>query len=273
MKKLIMSLVCLLAAGTAFATGENIATSKAFVDTGAQQKQEKIPANDGAAQALTNTGTPGNVGTKNIYNASGTYSTQTDSLITAGQFNAAVQNAVFSEFQCISWNANGDCLLVDLALSPNRFPAPENQTQTQNGVTVTVNDGVYSFSGVATADTEFWFELTEPYTFPVAVGQGGRGVMYLWNNKYMPYTAAYVVWYDESRNKFDTWAFGNKNRIVINDNGSQGGKTVKYIKIPTFAGTDMNGFNFAPMVVDDGVETYTTFISHTNPNNFMPASQ
>ena len=116
MKKILVSLVCILVAGGAFATGENIATSKAYVDTAVAGKQDAIPANDGAAQVLTNTGTPGAVGTKNIYDSNASYSEQTDSLITAGQFNTAVQNAIDTEFECVAWNPNDstDCWLVQI---------------------------------------------------------------------------------------------------------------------------------------------------------------
>ena len=114
MKKVLMFLVCVLMIGAAFAAGENVATSKAFVDAGVAQKQEKIPANNGAAQVLTNTGTSGSVGTKNIYDSNASYSEQTDALVTAGQFNTAVQNAINTEFTCIKYNPNDstDCWLV-----------------------------------------------------------------------------------------------------------------------------------------------------------------
>ena len=108
MQKIIMLLACVSMVGTAFANGENIATSKAYVDTAIQQKQEKIPANNGVTQVLTNTGTPGSVGTKNIYDSSASYATQTDSLITAGDFNTAVQNAIDTEFECIAWRDPND---------------------------------------------------------------------------------------------------------------------------------------------------------------------
>ena len=116
MKKFVVLLVCLLVTGGAFAAGENIATSKAYVDTAVAQKQDAIPANDGVAQVLTNTGTPGSVGTKNIYDASGEYATQTGALVTAGDFNTAVQNAVDNEFECIQYNPNDptDCWLVQM---------------------------------------------------------------------------------------------------------------------------------------------------------------
>ena len=118
MKKLLISIIGALTVCSAFAVGENIATSKAFVDAGAQQKQDTIPANDGTAQVLTNTGTPGEIGTKNIYDSTGAYATQTDSLVTAGQFNTAVQNAIDTEFECIAWrdpnDHSSDCMLVQI---------------------------------------------------------------------------------------------------------------------------------------------------------------
>ena len=116
MKKIIISIIGAMVINAAFAAGENIATSKAFVDAGVAQKQEKIPANNGTAQVLTNTGTPGETGTKDIYDSTGTYSEQTDALVTAGQFNTAVQNAIDNEFTCIQYNPNDptDCWLVQM---------------------------------------------------------------------------------------------------------------------------------------------------------------
>ena len=118
MKKFVVLLVCLLVVGGAFAAGENIATSKAYVDNAVAQKQDTIPTNDGTAQVLTNTGVAGEIGTKNIYDPTGEYATQTDSLITAGDFNTAVQNAIDTEFECIAWrnpdDHNSDCMLVQI---------------------------------------------------------------------------------------------------------------------------------------------------------------
>ena len=118
MKKNLISIIGVLAMCPAFAAGENIATSKAFVDAAVAQKQDAISANDGTAQVLTNTGTPGSVGTKNIYDSTGAYGTQTESLITAGDFNTAVQNAIDAEFECIAWrnpdDHSSDCMLVKI---------------------------------------------------------------------------------------------------------------------------------------------------------------
>ncbi len=117
MKKFLISIICATCVGAAFAAGENVATSKAFVDTAVALKQDKIPANDGTAQVLTNTGELGNVGTKNIYDSSATYVGQSNALIDAGTMNAAVQNAIEAEFRCIKWvddDPTKDCLLVNI---------------------------------------------------------------------------------------------------------------------------------------------------------------
>ena len=118
MRKILISIIGALVFCTAFATGENIPTSKSYVDSVVAEKQDKIAANDGAAQVLTNTGTAGEYGTKGIYNSTGEYATQSDALIDAVTMNTAVQNAIDSEFQCVEWaNPNdhtSDCLLMDV---------------------------------------------------------------------------------------------------------------------------------------------------------------
>ena len=114
MRKIFIFVICIFVGFSAFGAGENIPTSKSYVDSAVAQKQDKIPANNGAEQILMNTGTPGNVGTKNIYDSTGSYGTQTESLVTAGDFNTAVQNAIDSEFECVGWNPNDstDCWFV-----------------------------------------------------------------------------------------------------------------------------------------------------------------
>ena len=116
-----MKKFCIITCGiymtfAAFGAGENVPTSKAYVDTEIAKKQDKIAANSGATQILMNTGTPGSVGTKNIYDSTASYGTQTESLVTAGDFNTAVQNAIDSEFECVGWNPNdqNDCWFVKI---------------------------------------------------------------------------------------------------------------------------------------------------------------
>ena len=116
MRKILISILCVFVGFSAFGAGENIPTSKSYVDSAVAQKQDKIPANNGTEQILMNTGTDGSVGTKDIYDSTGSYAEQTDALITAEQFNTAVQNAIDSEFECVGWNPNdsSDCWFVKI---------------------------------------------------------------------------------------------------------------------------------------------------------------
>ena len=69
------------------------------VNTKLNQKQDDIAAvNDHTA--VTYTGTAGQIGPKGIYQPTGTYSNQSDNLIDAKTFNAALKNGLDSEFKC-----------------------------------------------------------------------------------------------------------------------------------------------------------------------------
>jgi len=130
MKKFLFVLMDVFVFAGAFAAGENVPTSKSYVDSKLGEKQDTIPANDGAARVLTNTGTAGEYGIKGIYDANGEYATQAQNLVDAATMNAGVQNAIDSEFQCIEWldpnDHSSDCLLMDIRgtterRSPNLF--------------------------------------------------------------------------------------------------------------------------------------------------------
>ena len=132
MKKFLFILFGLFVVAGAFAAGENVPTSKGYVDSKLGEKQDIIPANDGTAQVLTNTGTAGEYGTKGIYDANGAYATQTQNLVDAATMNAGVQNAINSEFQCIEWaNPNdhsSDCLLFNIFGETGKFVLPTGFT-------------------------------------------------------------------------------------------------------------------------------------------------
>ncbi len=69
------------------------------VNTKLNQKQDDIdPFNDHTA--VTYTGQPGGIGRKGIYQTTGTYTDQSDNLIDAKTFNAALKNGLDSEFVC-----------------------------------------------------------------------------------------------------------------------------------------------------------------------------
>ena len=69
------------------------------VNTGIATKQDEIGAAN-TNTVVTYTGTPGTLGQKGIYQDSGTYATQSDNLIKASTFNAALRNGLENEFVC-----------------------------------------------------------------------------------------------------------------------------------------------------------------------------
>lgn len=147
MKKFWVIICGVFMATVAFCAGENIPTSKSYVDTELAPKQDKIAAAGGAPQVLMNTGTAGEVGVKNIYDSTGSYATQTNAVIDAVTMNTAVQNAIDSEFQCVEYNPNDptDCWLMDVfgqteTRSPNLFDISKVPTHEAAGARI-VNNG------------------------------------------------------------------------------------------------------------------------------------
>ena len=106
--------ICALFCVAAVAMDENIPTSKSYVDAAVETKQDIIPAADGAVRVLTNTGVAGEYETRGIYDAAGQYATQKQNLVDAQTMNAAVQNAIDFEFQCIEYDENNECLLMNI---------------------------------------------------------------------------------------------------------------------------------------------------------------
>ncbi len=100
------------------------------VDTKLDNKQDEL--NFAANTVLMNTGVAGTPAAKGIYDDSGSYAEQTDSLIEAATFNAALQNAINSEFTCAQRKDPNDptskCLLFNIF-------APTPQTLLPNGFT------------------------------------------------------------------------------------------------------------------------------------------
>lgn len=117
MRKIYVSIIGVFMALSAFGAGENVPTSKSYIDSALSQKQDTIERTSGNNQALTNTGVAGEYSTKEIYDSTGSYLGQTDALIDAVTMNTAVQNAIDSEFKCISWiddDPTKDCLLMEI---------------------------------------------------------------------------------------------------------------------------------------------------------------
>ena len=81
------------------------------VNTKLNQKQDDIdPVNDHTA--VTYTGTAGGIGRKGIYQTTGTYTEQSDNLIDAKTFNAALKKGLDTEFKCRDYKPDTDLCWV-----------------------------------------------------------------------------------------------------------------------------------------------------------------
>ncbi len=125
------------------------------VNTKVANKQDELnlPANT----VLMDTGISGAPAAKGIYDDSGSYVEQTDSLIEAATFNAALQNAINSEFTCAQRKDPNDptskCLLFNIFAPTTNLIIPAEYTRLEylestgtqyidTGVVPTLNSGV-----------------------------------------------------------------------------------------------------------------------------------
>ena len=125
MKKLFI-IICAFFVG--FAHADNVITSKEYVDTQGAALQPQVPAkntNTVLTYPAAGTDAPGE---KAIYDASAAYATQSDALVTAGQFNNALQVALDTEFVCVSRNDQG-CLLYEIRSASQKQTLPAGYTQ------------------------------------------------------------------------------------------------------------------------------------------------
>ena len=125
MKKLLFILIALF---VCTGRADNVITSKEYVDTAGVALQPQISAkntNTVLTYPATGTSTPGE---KAIYDASAAYTTQTDALVTAGQFNNALQVALDTEFVCVSRNDQG-CLLYEIRAATQKQILPAGYTR------------------------------------------------------------------------------------------------------------------------------------------------
>ena len=154
MKRIIIAFLLVLNIGIAYAADKKI-TSKTYVDNQLATKQDKIPAVD-TNTVITHTGESGNIGEKGIYDSTGNYAEQQTSLVTAGDANTGINNALENEFVCVDTDTDGTCLIWEirpakLAQLPNEYTALEYLTSDKNEcITTNVRWGdVYKFNGRA----------------------------------------------------------------------------------------------------------------------------
>ena len=114
MKKIIFAIYMLCTMG-AFAANEESVTSREYVDAGLAATQDSITTT-GTGVMTYDSAQDSGIGQKQIYDSTGDYTTQQDALVTASTANAAVQNAIAAEFECIEWdpNDNTKCWLVQI---------------------------------------------------------------------------------------------------------------------------------------------------------------
>lgn len=108
-------------------TATTLPTTGAVV-SGLNAKQNTL--NGAANTVITYTGTAGGTSSKGVYNASNSYSSQTDNLAEAGHVNTAVANAFNAHLTCNRYATPGDstsdCLLWDVNTLSGTY-MPENQ--------------------------------------------------------------------------------------------------------------------------------------------------
>ena len=108
-------------------TATTLPTTGAVV-TGLNGKQGTI--NGPANSVVTYTGSSGGTSSQGVYQASGSYSSQTDSLAEAGHVNTAVTNAFNAHLTCNRYATPGDstsdCLLWDVNNLSGTY-MPQNQ--------------------------------------------------------------------------------------------------------------------------------------------------
>ncbi len=208
MKKFLFVLFGVFVVIGAFAAGENIPTSKSYVDAAVATKQDIIPANDGATQVLTNTGTAGEYGTKGIYDANGAYATQTQNLVDAATMNAGVQNAIDSEFQCVEYDENNNCLLMDVFGTPQQQILPSGYTALEyleSTGTQYINSGILSMPNTV-VKTKFQI---------IGTKTSNSNTGFLGSHK-APYTKYYLYIFSYYPNQGQSWF--NKSVLIPNFN-------------------------------------------------------
>ena len=181
-KSLIYTGIMAAIAGNAYATGENIITSKNYVDTTVAAKQPTLTAHDGDyavlypgdgdadgevgerviinyigdadhegelitagavatalnakqdaiegsnalnGKVITYSGTTGETGTKDVYNSSAQYNTQTNALVMANQVNGAITGGLNQLVTCAEYSTANDptsgCILYQINTVSNVF--------------------------------------------------------------------------------------------------------------------------------------------------------
>ena len=170
MKKFIIAIMCVVCVTTAYAANENAATSKEYVDTAIATKQPTIPAAGNNIVMTFDSTADNGIGTKNIYDESASYASQTDALVTASTANAAVQMAIMGEFYCKEYSTivENDCWLWGIK-EPTMHSASKNMF---NKDTSTDENYIYTTGDIWTAaQGNYYKQFSVSDYIPVIPGQ------------------------------------------------------------------------------------------------------
>lgn len=181
MKRIIVAFLLILNIGIAYGASDKTITSKTYVDNQLATKQDKIRAIDDKT-VITHTGSAGEIGEKGIYDSNESYADQQTSLVTAGDANTGINNALENEFVCVDEDTDGTCLLWKV----------KNQTEYASGknllndsfmdnssyVPITVNG--YSYRAAKVLPTE------NGKTYTLSATLSRRGYYYYYLGKVLP---------------------------------------------------------------------------------------
>ena len=198
MKKIIIATTLALCAFGVRAENEPAATSKEYVDAELATKQPTVPAaGENVVMTFDSTATDG-IGTKNIYDPSGSYAAQQDALVTAATANAAVQMAINGEFVCHEYSTIDptDCWLwkIKEPVSPSRnlFDISKVQGPSRSGSLVNNGDGSITVtdaignSAICNPDiklSDMAPELVAGGTYTLSLDSTGRSrSIYIWGS-------------------------------------------------------------------------------------------
>ena len=180
-------------------TTDNGLPTVSAVNTGIATKQDEIGAAN-TNTVVTYTNEPGTLGQKGIYQDSGTYATQSDNLIQASTFNAALRNGLENEFVCADRDpVSNQCWLWSIdnetenrtknLLDPSFMDNSTYGTVTVNGKTTerakilpTENGKTYTLSATVVPTGNYYYYLKEIDPDGTVRIEGRSQCPYMWTN-------------------------------------------------------------------------------------------
>lgn len=143
----------------------------------------------------------------------------------------------------------------ETTLGVNLTPPPSQSSKTVNGVTLRhEGNGVYSFKGTATASSSLTLNLAESFEVPTAVGSGGTALFYIFNSMSFSDNTA-IRLQNDAGDSLHTFTLTSANRVASNWT-SVASDIISKIGVRYVSGVTYD-FTFKPMLVNDGVSTYS----------------